>query len=116
MKIYNWKDCIQDRHKWEKVVEKAKTFNDWSCRAWRRRSVTFSTTDLTLTGLGSNPSLHSERPASNRLAQGTANFKNENKKVDVPNRRKLKATLFQSVCTCTARVDDRSLENPITAH
>jgi hypothetical protein len=28
MKIYNWKDCIQDRHKWKKIVEKAKTFND----------------------------------------------------------------------------------------
>jgi hypothetical protein len=27
MKIYNWKDCIQDRHKWKKIVEKAKTFN-----------------------------------------------------------------------------------------
>jgi hypothetical protein len=27
MKIYNWKDCIQERHKWEKIVEKAKTFN-----------------------------------------------------------------------------------------
>jgi hypothetical protein len=24
---YNWKDCIQDRHKWDKSVEKAKTFN-----------------------------------------------------------------------------------------
>jgi hypothetical protein len=28
MKIYNWKDCIQDRHKWTGTVEKAKTFND----------------------------------------------------------------------------------------
>jgi hypothetical protein len=28
MKIHNWKDCIQDRHKWEKIVEKAKIFND----------------------------------------------------------------------------------------
>jgi hypothetical protein len=37
MKIYNWKDCIQDRHKWKKIVEKAITFNYWSCRAWRRR-------------------------------------------------------------------------------
>jgi hypothetical protein len=27
MKIYNWKDCTQDRHKWEKITEKAKTFN-----------------------------------------------------------------------------------------
>jgi hypothetical protein len=27
MKIYNWKDCIQDRHKWKKIVEKAKTFS-----------------------------------------------------------------------------------------
>jgi hypothetical protein len=26
MKIHNWKDCIQDRHKWKKIVEKAKTF------------------------------------------------------------------------------------------
>jgi hypothetical protein len=24
VKIYNWKDCIQDRHKWKKVVEKLK--------------------------------------------------------------------------------------------
>jgi hypothetical protein len=29
MKIYNCKDCIQDRHKWKKIVEKAKTFNTW---------------------------------------------------------------------------------------
>jgi hypothetical protein len=28
MKIYNWKDCIQDRHKWKNIFEKAKTFND----------------------------------------------------------------------------------------
>jgi hypothetical protein len=28
MRIENWKDCIQDRHKWKEVVEKAKTFND----------------------------------------------------------------------------------------
>jgi hypothetical protein len=28
IKIYNWKDCIQDRHKWKEIVEKAKTFND----------------------------------------------------------------------------------------
>jgi hypothetical protein len=28
MKICNWKDCIQDRHKWKGIVEKAKTFND----------------------------------------------------------------------------------------
>jgi hypothetical protein len=28
LKIYNWKDCIQDRHKWKKIVEKAKTFSD----------------------------------------------------------------------------------------
>jgi hypothetical protein len=34
MKMYNWKDCIQDRHKWKLIVEKAKTFNDWR----RRRS------------------------------------------------------------------------------
>jgi hypothetical protein len=27
MKIYNWKDCIQDQHKWKKIIEKAKTFN-----------------------------------------------------------------------------------------
>jgi hypothetical protein len=27
MKIYNWKDCIQDRLKWKKIIEKAKTFN-----------------------------------------------------------------------------------------
>jgi hypothetical protein len=37
MKIYNWKDCIQERHKWEKIVEKAKTFNYWSYRTRRRR-------------------------------------------------------------------------------
>jgi hypothetical protein len=33
MEIYNWKDCIQDRHKWKGIVEKAKTFNDRRCRA-----------------------------------------------------------------------------------
>jgi hypothetical protein len=24
MTIYNWKDCIQNRHKWKKIVEKSK--------------------------------------------------------------------------------------------
>jgi hypothetical protein len=28
MKIYNWKDCIQDGRKWKGLIEKAKTFND----------------------------------------------------------------------------------------
>jgi hypothetical protein len=28
MKICNWEHCIQDRHKWKKIVEKAKTFTD----------------------------------------------------------------------------------------
>jgi hypothetical protein len=28
VKIFNWKYCVQNRHKWEKIVEKAKTFND----------------------------------------------------------------------------------------
>jgi hypothetical protein len=28
MKIYKWKHCIQNRHKWKEIVEKAKTFND----------------------------------------------------------------------------------------
>ena len=37
MRIRNWKDCIQDRYKWKRIIEKAKTLNDWSCRAWRRR-------------------------------------------------------------------------------
>jgi hypothetical protein len=27
IQIYNWKDCIQDRHKWKGIVVKAKTFN-----------------------------------------------------------------------------------------
>ena len=27
MKIYNWKYCTQDRHKWKEIVEEAKTFN-----------------------------------------------------------------------------------------
>jgi hypothetical protein len=38
MKINNWTVCIQDRGKWRDVVEKAKTFNIWSCNAQRRRS------------------------------------------------------------------------------
>jgi hypothetical protein len=33
MKICNWKDCIEDRYKRKKIFEKAKTFNDCSCRA-----------------------------------------------------------------------------------
>jgi hypothetical protein len=33
MKLRNWKDCIQDRHKWKGMVQKAKPFNDWSCGA-----------------------------------------------------------------------------------
>ena len=28
MKIRNWKDCIQDRHKSKGILEKAKIFND----------------------------------------------------------------------------------------
>jgi hypothetical protein len=28
MRIRNWKDCIEDRHKWKGIVEKPKTFND----------------------------------------------------------------------------------------
>jgi hypothetical protein len=28
MRMRNWKDCIQDRHKGKGIVEKAKTFND----------------------------------------------------------------------------------------
>ena len=28
MKIRNLTDCIQDRHKWKGIVEKAKIFND----------------------------------------------------------------------------------------
>ena len=27
MKIKNWIACVQDRGKWEEVIEKAKTFN-----------------------------------------------------------------------------------------
>jgi hypothetical protein len=27
MKIYNWKDSIQDRHKWKRIVENPKTVN-----------------------------------------------------------------------------------------
>jgi hypothetical protein len=33
MKIQNWTVCVQDRGKWRDVVEKAKTFNTWSCNA-----------------------------------------------------------------------------------
>jgi len=32
MKITNWKDCIRNRTKWKKLVEKAKT-----CASRRRR-------------------------------------------------------------------------------
>jgi hypothetical protein len=28
IRIRHWKDCIQDRHKWKRIFEKAKTFND----------------------------------------------------------------------------------------
>jgi hypothetical protein len=28
MRIRNWKDCIQNRHKWKVIVEKAKKFNE----------------------------------------------------------------------------------------
>ena len=37
LKIKNWISCIQDRNKRKLYVEKAKTFEDWSCSAWRRR-------------------------------------------------------------------------------
>ena len=37
MKIYNWKDCIQDRHKWKKIIEKAKTFNDKFCSLKKKK-------------------------------------------------------------------------------
>ena len=36
LKIENWTSCIQDRNKWKSYVEKAKTFKDRSCSAWRR--------------------------------------------------------------------------------
>jgi len=36
LKIKNWTSCIQDRNTWKLYVEKAKTFKDWSCSAWRR--------------------------------------------------------------------------------
>jgi hypothetical protein len=28
MKIYNWKDCIQEKQKWKEILEKTKTFSD----------------------------------------------------------------------------------------
>ena len=37
LKIKNWTSCIQDRNEWKLYVEKAKTFKEWSCSAWRRR-------------------------------------------------------------------------------
>jgi hypothetical protein len=39
LKIKNWTNCIQDRNNWKLNVEKAKTFKDWSCSAWRRRRI-----------------------------------------------------------------------------
>jgi hypothetical protein len=33
MKIKKWIVCVQDRGKWRNVVERAKTFNIWSCNA-----------------------------------------------------------------------------------
>ena len=38
LKIKNWTGCIQDRNRWKLCVEKAKTFKEWSCSAWRRRN------------------------------------------------------------------------------
>ena len=35
--INNSTKRIQDRVKWKEVVQKAKTFKQWSCSAWRRR-------------------------------------------------------------------------------
>jgi hypothetical protein len=35
MKTTNWKDCIRNRTKWRKLVEKAKTLR--RRRKWRRR-------------------------------------------------------------------------------
>ena len=37
LKIKNWISCIQDHNKWKSYVERVKTFEDWSCSAWRRR-------------------------------------------------------------------------------
>jgi len=34
MKINYWTKCIQDLVKWKEVVEKAKTFKQWSCSTW----------------------------------------------------------------------------------
>jgi hypothetical protein len=31
--VNNWRICIQDRNKWRSIVEKANTFNIWSCSA-----------------------------------------------------------------------------------
>ena len=33
--IKNWTSCIQDRNNWTFYVEKDKTFNGWSCSAYR---------------------------------------------------------------------------------
>ena len=41
LKMKNWTNCIQDRNNWQFFVEKAKTFKDWSCSAWRRRSIKY---------------------------------------------------------------------------
>jgi len=32
-KTKNWTSCTQDRNNWKLRVEKAKTFNHWSCSA-----------------------------------------------------------------------------------
>jgi hypothetical protein len=48
------------------------TRGNWRTRSKTCPSATWSTINLTLTGLGSNPSLRGQRPATNFLSQGTA--------------------------------------------
>jgi hypothetical protein len=55
-------------HQWNEINRVKPTTRRKTCP-----SATLSTTNPTWTDLGSNPSLRSERPATNRLSLGTAN-------------------------------------------
>jgi hypothetical protein len=42
LKIQNWIACVQDRVKWNEVVEKAKTFNQGKFSARKKKKYTYT--------------------------------------------------------------------------
>jgi hypothetical protein len=56
-------------HRWNEIDKEKPKYSEETCP-----SATWSTTNPKWTDPGSNPGLHGERPATNRLNHGTAKF------------------------------------------